>query len=150
MQTDEFDGHVTVGGAVKVTTTSAVSVGQGPAIVHRSVTGPVPVRCVNTALGSFAFGEKLPVTPAVTMVQVPVLPAGTALPPRTSVVPNVQMVCGPPTVASTTVTTTSRLKFWQPPLIAAVTVYTPDIAGVTLVIDGFWRVDVKPLGPTQK
>ena len=35
------------------------------------------------------------------------------------------------------------------PLTATMTLYRPALAGVTPAITGFWRVDVKPLGPTH-
>jgi len=54
---------------------------------------------VNVAPGVFAFGLKVPVTPAVTIDHVPVSPPAGVLPPRPAVVPPSQIVCGPPVVA---------------------------------------------------
>ena len=58
-----------------------------------------PLVCVKVAFGALAFGVNVPVTPAVTMDQVPVSPAAGVLPPSPAVVPSSHIVCGPPTVA---------------------------------------------------
>src|SRR5581483_1584432 len=48
------------------------------------------------APGVVAFGLTVPVTPAVTIDQVPLAPVGGVLPPSEAVVLPAQMVCGPP------------------------------------------------------
>ena len=76
----------------------AVAAAQGALlIVQRTMTGPAPPVCVNVALGNAAL-EKLPVPPLTTL-QAPVPVVG-VLPPSPVVVPFVQIVCGPPTVAA--------------------------------------------------
>src|SRR5439155_17127736 len=90
-------------------TTSADDGAHGAfAMVQRSVIGPVPLVCVNVALGAAEL-ENVPVPPP-TIDQLPVPTVG-ALPPRPAVVPLAQMVCGPPAEAGVggwlTVTITS-------------------------------------------
>ncbi len=90
---------VAVGCGVIVTVTFAVAGVHEPfETVQRSVTGPVPVRCVNVALGVVALGENVPVPP-LTTDHAPVAPPVGVLPPRPVVVPRAQIVWGPPTVA---------------------------------------------------
>jgi len=67
-------------------------------MVQRSVIVPVPPVCVKVAFGVEAFGLKVPVAPPVTIDQLPVPVVG-VLPPSPAVVPLVQIVCAPPTVA---------------------------------------------------
>jgi hypothetical protein len=87
-----------VGGWLIVMVTVALeSVQGGLDIVHFKTTGPVPVWCVKVALAVVAFGLNVPAPPLIT-VQVPVPTLG-VLPPNPAVVPNAQIVCGPPTVA---------------------------------------------------
>ena len=94
-----------------VTNTSAVAAVHGAFdTVQRKVITPVPVKCVNVAFGVVAVGLKVPVAPPVTIDHIPVAPPAGVLPPSPAVVPNAQIVCGPPTVAvgcSLTVITTS-------------------------------------------
>src|SRR5881394_894139 len=86
------------GGVAMVTTTSALEVPQtGSVSVQRRVIGPLPPVCVKVALGVLTFGLKVPVPPPTT-VHTPE-PTG-VFPPNPAVVPLVQMVCGPPTVAT--------------------------------------------------
>ena len=66
-------------------------------IVHRTSTGPVPLVWVKVAFGAALFGLNVPVPPPATL-QLPV-PTSGVLPPRPTVVPLVQIVCDPPTVA---------------------------------------------------
>lgn len=66
-------------------------------IVHRKTTGPAPPVCVNVELGRPALAN-VPVPP-LTMLHVPVPVVG-VLPPSPVVVPPLQIVCGPPTVAA--------------------------------------------------
>src|SRR5215213_1680410 len=87
-----------VGCWLTVTVTSANESGHGGlAMVHLSTMGPVPLVCVKVAFGALSFGVNVPAPPLCT-VQAPV-PIDGLLPPRPEVVPNAQMVCGPPTVA---------------------------------------------------
>ena len=86
-----------VGAALMVMVTFAVEAVQGALlIVHRTITGPAPPVCVKVDPGKAAL-EKVPVPP-LTMLQAPV-PTDGVLPPSPRVVPFVQMVCAPPTVA---------------------------------------------------
>lgn len=79
-------------------TTVADESGQNPLeIVHCTITGPAPPVCWNIAFGVVAFGRKFP-DPPLTTLQLPVPLVG-VLPPNPGVVPPVQIVCGPPTVA---------------------------------------------------
>jgi len=89
-----------VGGAFTVIVTFAVDAVHGELeIVQRSTTLPAPPPVwVKVALGVVLFGPKVPVNPPVTIDQAPVPVVG-VFPPRPAVVPFVQMVCGPPTVA---------------------------------------------------
>lgn len=87
-----------VGGWLMVMVTLAVDAVQGAwLIVHRTITGPAPLACVNVAVGELAL-EKVPVPPLTTL-HAPVPTVG-VLPPSPDVVPFAQMVCGPPTVAA--------------------------------------------------
>ena len=86
-----------VGGGVRVIVTSAVDEVQGGfEIVQRTVTGPAPLVCVKVAFGELAL-LNVPVPP-LTTDHMPV-PLTGVLPPKPVVVPNSQIVCGPPTVA---------------------------------------------------
>ena len=88
-----------VGAALIVIVTLAVEAVQGALlIVQRTITGPAPPVCVKVALGVVALGLKEPVPP-LTTVHAPVPIAG-VLPPSPRVVPFVQIVCAPPTVAA--------------------------------------------------
>lgn len=72
--------------------------GQNPLeIVHRTITGPAPPVCWNMAFGVVAFGRKFPVPPPTTLQ--PPVPVIGVLPPNPDVMPPVQIICGPPTVA---------------------------------------------------
>jgi len=85
-------GQVMVGATPIWTVTSANESGHGGfEIVHRSLTWPLPVRCVHVAFGVEAFGLKVPVNPAVAMVHIPVPEVG-VLPPSGAVVPPGEMV----------------------------------------------------------
>jgi len=78
--------------------TSAVDAAHGALLmVHRAITGPVPPVWVKVAFGEAAL-ENVPVPPLTTL-QAPVPMVG-EFPPRPVVVPFVQIVCGPPTVAA--------------------------------------------------
>ena len=81
-----------------VMVTLAVAAVQGALlIVQRTMTGPAPPVWVKVELGNAAL-EKVPVPPLTTL-QAP-LPVVGVLPPKPVVVPLVQIVCGPPTVAA--------------------------------------------------
>ena len=87
-----------VGAVLIVMVTLAVEAVQGALlIVHRTITGPAPPVCVKVAFAVVVFGLKVPVPP-LTMLQAPV-PTDGVFPPSPRVVPFVQMVCAPPTVA---------------------------------------------------
>src|SRR5436190_2059419 len=86
-----------VGAGVIVTVTLAPEEPQAFEIVQRRTRGPVPVACVNVALGVAAVGLKVPVPP-LTTDQAPA-PAPALHAPRPVVVASAQIDCGPPTVA---------------------------------------------------
>src|SRR5215813_6520837 len=76
---------------------------------------PVPPVWVKVAFGVLAFGLNVPVAPPVTIDHVPVAPPAGVFPPSPAVVPNAQIVCGPPTVAvgcCLTVITASEVALW--------------------------------------
>jgi hypothetical protein len=94
-----FEAVGVAGRGLTVTDTSAEDVApqDGLVIVHRTVTGPVPVACVKVAVGEVAPGLNVPVPPETTD-HAPVPKTG-VLPPRLVVVPPVQIDWAPPTVA---------------------------------------------------
>lgn len=83
-----------LGAGVMFTVTSPVEGGHVPLVmVQRSTIGPAPLVCVKVANQDEAL-EKVPVPPLTTL-HVPMLGVGL----NWLVVPNGQMVCGPPTLA---------------------------------------------------
>jgi len=133
--------------------TSAVEAVHGEfEIVQRSTIGPVPLVCVKVELPLDAL-LKVP-APPLTTDQAPV-PTEGVLPPRLAVVPDAQIVCGPPTVAvvGAALTVTIVLAaFVQLPELVLVTVkvYVPPAAVLTLEMDGLRTVEEKPLGPVHE
>lgn len=86
-----------VGGGVIVMLTSAVLAVQGLLLMVQRNAVTVPEVCVNVAPGVVALGLKVPAPPPM-MLHAPVPTLG-VLPPKATVVPPVQIVCAPPTVA---------------------------------------------------
>src|SRR6266446_2185112 len=81
-----------------VIVTSAVEAVHGELeIVQRTTIGPVPLVCVKVAFGVVAPGLNVPPPPLIT--DQPPVPDDGVLPPKPAVVPEAQIVCGPPTVA---------------------------------------------------
>ena len=81
-----------------IVTVAVESAHGGFEIAHFNTTGPVPLMCVNVALGVLGVGVNVPVPPLITD-HMPVPVAG-VFPPNPVVVPSVQIVCAPPAVAA--------------------------------------------------
>jgi len=77
--------------------TSAVLAVQGLLLIVQRNAVTVPEVCVKVALGVVAFGLKVPAPPPM-MLHAPVPTLG-VFPPNAAVVPVVQIVWAPPTVA---------------------------------------------------
>jgi len=108
-------------GVIVMLTSACVEAHGAFVIVQRTTTGPAPVACVKVAFAVMLFGLKEPVPPLTTL-QAPVPTDGT-FPPRPRVVPNAQIVCGPPTVAV--------VGFW---LIVRVTSAVDAVHGALLIV----------------
>ncbi len=123
---------------VMLRATSAVLDAQGLLLmVQRTTTGPAPPVCVKVE-EPLAELLKVPVPPLTTL-QAPVPELG-VFPPREEEVPEVQMVCVPPTVevvgrARTMIATSSVLELHGLLLMVQRRLYVPEVVGVKVAVD---------------